>query len=58
MALFTPRRVRIALAAFIAATLSVQPVMAQSILRDAETEAFFQEISEPRPEQCRHRADQ
>ncbi len=30
-----------------AVTLIVQPVMAQSILRDAETEAFFEEISEP-----------
>ena len=34
--------------AFVAAlTLAVQPAMAQSILRDAETEAFFKEISEP-----------
>jgi predicted Zn-dependent protease len=34
--------------AFAAATiLCVQPAMAQSILRDAETEAFFAEISEP-----------
>ncbi len=28
-------------------SLAVQPAMAQSILRDAETEAFFAEISEP-----------
>jgi len=33
-----------ALAAF---TLCIQPAHAQSILRDAETEAFFDEISEP-----------
>jgi predicted Zn-dependent protease len=35
------------LAVVIALTLTVQPAMAQSILRDAETEAFFKEISEP-----------
>ena len=47
MALFTYRRVRAALAAVVVSTLTVQPAIAQSILRDAETEAFFQEISEP-----------
>jgi predicted Zn-dependent protease len=31
----------------IALVLSVQPAAAQSVLRDAETEAFFKEISEP-----------
>jgi predicted Zn-dependent protease len=34
-------------AAVIAIALTVQPASAQSILRDAETEAFFKEISEP-----------
>jgi predicted Zn-dependent protease len=47
MAIFTFRRIRAAFAVLVAATLCVQPVMAQSILRDAETEAFFDEISEP-----------
>jgi predicted Zn-dependent protease len=32
---------------FLAAIICVQPTLAQSILRDAETEAFFKEISEP-----------
>ena len=41
------RRVRAAIAVVIAVTLSIQPTMAQSVLRDAETEAFFDEISEP-----------
>ena len=41
------RRVRVAIAVVIAVTLSIQPAMAQSVLRDAETEAFFDEISEP-----------
>ena len=41
------RRVRAAIAVVIAVTLSIQPAMAQSVLRDAETEAFFDEISEP-----------
>jgi predicted Zn-dependent protease len=36
-----------ALAVAFASVLCVQPAMAQSILRDAETEAFFAEISEP-----------
>ncbi len=31
----------------LAAIISTQPAMAQSVLRDAETEAFFDEISEP-----------
>lgn len=34
-------------AVFLAFSLTLQPAMAQSILRDAETEAFFREISEP-----------
>jgi predicted Zn-dependent protease len=34
-------------AVIIALVLTSQPAMAQSILRDAETEAFFKEISEP-----------
>jgi predicted Zn-dependent protease len=34
-------------AVVIAIALTTQPVAAQSILRDAETEAFFKEISEP-----------
>ena len=41
------RRVRAAIAVVIAVTLSIQPAIAQSVLRDAETEAFFDEISEP-----------
>ncbi len=36
-----------ALAVAVASVLCVQPAIAQSILRDAETEAFFAEISEP-----------
>lgn len=47
MAIFTLRRIRAAFAVLVAAVISVQPAMAQSILRDAETEAFFDEISEP-----------
>ncbi len=35
------------LALVVASALIVQPAAAQSILRDAETEAFFKEISEP-----------
>lgn len=43
-----PRRQFRVLCSAIAATLiCAQPAMAQSILRDAETEAFFDEISEP-----------
>lgn len=41
------RRLRAAVAIVVAAALAVQPAIAQSILRDAETEAFFDEISEP-----------
>jgi predicted Zn-dependent protease len=41
------RRLRAVVAVLVAAVLCVQPAMAQSILRDAETEAFFDEISEP-----------
>lgn len=47
MATFSFRHIRMGLAVLVAATLSIQPAMAQSILRDAETEAFLQEISEP-----------
>lgn len=47
MAFNLTRCLRAALAVVIAATLSIQPAMAQSVLRDAETEAFFDEISEP-----------
>ncbi len=47
MALFLTRRARAAVAIVLAATLSAQPALAQSVLRDAETEAFFDEISEP-----------
>ncbi len=47
MAFLLIRRLRVAVAIVIAFTLSAQPAMAQSILRDAETEAFFDEISEP-----------
>lgn len=39
--------IRIAVAICIAIIISIRPAMAQSILRDAETEAFFAEISEP-----------
>jgi predicted Zn-dependent protease len=38
---------QIVIAICIALVVSVRPAMAQSILRDAETEAFFAEISEP-----------
>jgi predicted Zn-dependent protease len=41
------RTLRAGIALIVAATLIVQPAMAQSVLRDAETEAFFAEISEP-----------
>jgi predicted Zn-dependent protease len=41
------RRLRVAVAIALVGTLSVQPALAQSVLRDAETEAFFDEISEP-----------
>jgi predicted Zn-dependent protease len=36
-----------AIAVLMALSLSAQPAAAQSVLRDAETEAFFKEISEP-----------
>jgi predicted Zn-dependent protease len=38
---------RKAIAALCALSLSAQPAFAQSVLRDAETEAFFDEISKP-----------
>lgn len=41
------RRLHRVLAALIAAMLVAQPAAAQSILRDAETEAFLHEIAEP-----------
>ena len=41
------RAIRAAFILFLAVLVSAQPVMAQSILRDAETEAFFDEISAP-----------
>lgn len=47
MALFQNRRIFGAIAAALVVTLSAQPAMAQSVLRDAETEAFFKEISDP-----------
>jgi predicted Zn-dependent protease len=40
-------RARTAFAVCLMLAVAVQPAMAQSILRDAETEAFFAEISEP-----------
>lgn len=47
MVLSLKRRLGTAFAVIGAVAMSVQPAMAQSILRDAETEAFFKEISEP-----------
>ncbi len=47
MARYFRYRLKMAIALCVALLLSVQPAMAQSILRDAETEAFFKEISEP-----------
>jgi len=41
------RAIRTAFILFLAMLVSARPVMAQSILRDAETEAFFDEISAP-----------
>ncbi len=41
------RLLRLILTAIIAATVSFQPAMAQSILRDAETEALFADMSAP-----------
>ena len=39
--------VKAAVALLLAFVLTINPVMAQSVLRDAETEAFFDRISEP-----------
>ena len=36
-----------ALAALVASTLMAEPVMAQSVLRDAETEALFHDMAAP-----------
>jgi predicted Zn-dependent protease len=47
MVLTLLHRLRAVVAIAVAITLSAQPAMAQSVLRDAETEAFFDEISEP-----------
>lgn len=41
------RHTRLAIAVLLAICLSVQPVMAQSILRDAETEALFRDMAAP-----------
>ena len=41
------RAIRTAFILFLVLLVSARPVMAQSILRDAETEAFFEEISAP-----------
>lgn len=41
------RAYRMAFILFLAVLISARPVMAQSVLRDAETEAFFEEISAP-----------
>lgn len=41
------RAIRMAFVLFLAVVVAIQPAMAQSILRDAETEAFFDEISAP-----------
>ena len=47
MGIFTFRAVRTAFILLLAVLVSVRPAMAQSILRDAETEAFLDEISAP-----------
>jgi predicted Zn-dependent protease len=47
MSSISRRMRRTAIIAALTATLCAQPAMAQSVLRDAETEAFFDEISEP-----------
>jgi predicted Zn-dependent protease len=43
----TFRFYRVCFTIFLAAVFGAQPAMAQSLLRDAETEAFFDEISAP-----------
>ena len=40
-------KLRLAIAAILAATLATQPALAQSVLRDAETEAFFRDMARP-----------
>jgi len=40
-------RLRLLVATLVSVTLGAQPVLAQSVLRDAETEAFFRELSRP-----------
>jgi predicted Zn-dependent protease len=40
-------RCRIGITAFVAVLLAAEPVAAQSVLRDAETEAFLEQISAP-----------
>ena len=47
MMMLSFNRVKAALALLLAMAMSVQPAMAQSILRDAETEAFLQKLSDP-----------
>src|SRR3982751_2257157 len=41
------RSLHFACAALLAATLTCEPVLAQSVLRDAETEQFLQDITSP-----------
>ena len=41
------RSLRFACAALVSLTFATQPVLAQSVLRDAETEKFFQDITAP-----------
>lgn len=45
--MFRPLFARAAMAALLAAALAAQPVAAQSVLRDAETEDFFKQLSKP-----------
>ncbi|KRB83106.1 peptidase M48 [Sphingomonas sp. Root710] len=47
MSLLLRRAARALLVAALALTMTAQPVMAQSILRDAETEAYLHEIAAP-----------
>jgi predicted Zn-dependent protease len=42
-----PRLFRVLVALLMGLTISIQPAMAQSVLRDAETEALFAEMSAP-----------